>query len=907
MLNRQAQRLQLKKECVEKISLRVGRQITPTEGSEVLSRVREYMRELRNEDPDRWNAMTHHDRVSAAADVYVAFRQREAQQKKRRAYLQVQAQASVERSFQLQIQRGYHGFSAGERVLEEVDRRVMAAQSEAASDFLQALDGVQRGVIGFMEDRDFRNAFVQEVYGLDSGNKTAKQVAQIWRTKSEAGVDRYNRAGGDMGKLAHYIPQTHDSNRMAHAVEILQGQGRLRQMGNELANIYKKVNTRDANEAAWVSYVGEMLDRTQYLDVNGNVMGDAEFYQMLRGVYQTIVANGAENFDQSTIAGRTGQARMSELMKQHHSGGGSGRANRGELHRALIFKDWESQALYQDTFGHGTVFTNCLGSLQRTAKDAAMMEALGPNPNNMIRGLKQMCSAEASTFQAKNQGRPQVLKTFQLGISEHYFDAAWSTLNGDASACRPERQWLADLFGGARNLEVVGKLQSTLLSSISDIPSYFLSAFLNKVPAMQATQNLLHAWGPESKDLAVRGALMADALASNLVRFGANNVGDGWTGWLANKTMKWSLLDAFTNGVRQASMINLMGTMADVVRQTPYRRLQGFQRRSLDRIGVTERDWEIWRRAGYYERDGARFLTVTEIREVPIDQPVVDGELRLMPQNPITQRDIDHAATSYMAFIRDESGIASLAPDLGTRALGTVMGPRGTMLGEIWRSFLLFKSFPIGFMRRHLERMSDLAQTGEGQAARAQYVALLVVASTLAGAISVELKALAAGRDVQDPTSKDFWLQALSTGGGMGFLSDVIVAGMDGENAYGSPNFLRFMGPVTGTVLDTFDVAKTYYNEWNDDTTGGLYNRGSKANAKALRLIRGHAPFVNLWYLKGAFDRAIYNDLMEAASPGYISRVQSWGMKNTGQEYWWQLQDIFPSRLPRVADAPERP
>ena len=195
------------------------------------------------------------------------------------------------------------------------------------------------------------------------------------------------------------------------------------------------------------------------------------------------------------------------------------------------------------------------------------------------------------------------------------------------------------------------------------------------------------------------------------------------------------------------------------------------------------------------------------------------------------------------------------------------------------RSFLLFKSFPIGFVLRHLERAADLAQT-QGNASRVKYAASVLVGSTIAGAISVQLKQLIAGKDTQDVYDMDFWAQAVSTGGGLSFLADFIIAGVDGQNAYGSPNWLKFFGPVNQTVFDTFDVGKAMMNE-------GLYDKETKDGAKALSFARGHMPFVNLWYTKAVFDRAVYNDLMEFCSPGYTARLEAWGMKNTGQEYWW--------------------
>lgn len=111
---------------------------------------------------------------------------------------------------------------------------------------------------------------------------------------------------------------------------------------------------------------------------------------------------------------------------------------------------------------------------------------------------------------------------------------------------------------------------------------------------------------------------------------------------------------------------------------------------------------------------------------------------------------------------------------------------------------------------------------------------------------------------------------------------------------------MKFLGPVVGTVLDTFDVIAAL-------GSSGIYSddKETKVGAKALRLARGHMPFVNLWYTKAVFDRAIYNDLMEFCSPGYTARMEAWGLKNTGQEYWWAPTKLQPTRMPKMATNPD--
>lgn len=887
----------MKPKCIEIVSDVLGRHVTPGESAEILSNLKAFMLSAKREDPAKWNSMSYEERVRQAGALYQQSLLEEAAKVRQRAYRSIIAQADVERSRANAHRRGYKGFSAGMEVLAEVDRKVMAAQREVESDFAVVLDGKQKGVLGIMEDRELASAVVREVFGEDTGSKIAKDVAEAWNELSNAGVERFNRAGGNLGKIDRYVPQTHNAQRMAHAVEVIQGHGVMRQTANWAldATVRRGDKTRsfEANRDAWVEYILPKLDRTRYLDENGDLLDDEGMREMLRNVFQTILSDGTTEFEASTVAGA------------RQGFGGTSRANRGDLHRAIHFKDANSFLEYHHMFGNGTIFGNMRGSLRRTAKDAALLESLGPNPNYTVRGLKRVCDAENRVNNARYANAPEIVRSGKLGVSEHYFDSAWDTLNGSASLVAPGRHLIAASMGGARNLEVVGKLQSTFLSSMTDIPSYFISAGLNKVPFMTALTNLVTAWGPDAKKFAARAGLMADELSGTFSRFGANNVGEGWTGMLANATMKLSLLDAFTNGVRRASMINMMGAMADITSAHKWSSIEAFTKRQLERAGVTEKDWLIWSAAKRDKRsisDPAGYLTREGIREV-----TPETLARIALENPgVTFRrfDIDHAATTYIAFLTDESGMASLSPDLGTRALSNVAGNRGTIGGEIFRSFMLFKTFPISFMRRHIERMTDLAET-RGESARIRYAATVFTLMTLAGALSVQLKALSAGRDLQDPESKDFWLQAVSLGGGAGFLTDLIVAGVDGQNAYGSPNFLRFMGPVTGTVLDTFDLAKTFYNERVGSDEGGLYNRESKAEGKALRLVRGHMPFVNLWYLKGAVDRAVYNDLMEAASPGYLARVESWSAKNTGQGHWWALDNIVPERAPEVADSPK--
>ena len=54
---------QMRKECVERVQLSLGKKITPTEASDLLAQVRARMAALRLKDPVAWDAMSKQARL----------------------------------------------------------------------------------------------------------------------------------------------------------------------------------------------------------------------------------------------------------------------------------------------------------------------------------------------------------------------------------------------------------------------------------------------------------------------------------------------------------------------------------------------------------------------------------------------------------------------------------------------------------------------------------------------------------------------------------------------------------------------------------------------------------------------------------------------------------------------------
>jgi hypothetical protein len=100
-------------------------------------------------------------------------------------------------------------------------------------------------------------------------------------------------------------------------------------------------------------------------------------------------------------------------------------------------------------------------------------------------------------------------------------------------------------------------------------------------------------------------------------------------------------------------------------------------------------------------------------------------------------------------------------------------------------------------------------------------------------------------------------------------------------------------------------------NVWN--LTGGAAFKSARGErtdegAKLIRFAKGNIPFANMWYTQAAFDHLIWNDMQDAASPGYLDRMQAKAYADRGTSWWWNPEESTPSGPPDIQQAwqPER-
>jgi len=142
--------------------------------------------------------------------------------------------------------------------------------------------------------------------------------------------------------------------------------------------------------------------------------------------------------------------------------------------------------------------------------------------------------------------------------------------------------------------------------------------------------------------------------------------------------------------------------------------------------------------------------------------------------------------------------------------------------------------------------------------------------SGIFGYIAMTAKDLLKGKSPKDPTKQKTIYAAMLQGGGLGIYGDFLfqqsVSGLD------------LLATAAGPGLTEFAKAANAIRF-------GVQGEGGKAAKAAYKSVIGNIPFLNLFYVKTAFDYLIGYEIMETLSPGYLRRMERKMRRETGQEF----------------------
>lgn len=791
------------------------------------------MGRLARQDP-AWRTYSMEQRLTLAAEQAAADIQAEAARKV--ANTQRQALKTAELEGRLQDIQAWRKGGRTEALVDDMHLThayidgIKRDSTRHLMDLIEAADsqqGASAGRRALMVLFDAQNPLMTRDLALEvfaqgkggTGNAEARAGAKAWLEVTEALRQRFNAAGGDVGRLDYgYLPQAHDQ------VQVLK-------------------TGRDA----WAQKTLPLLDRSRYLREDGARMSDAEVLDVLRGAWETISSDGANKRAPGAFTGN------------------GARANRGSASREIHFRDGEAYLQYQREFGVGSMYDAMIGHLGGMARDIGLVERYGPNPASQMR-------LQLDLAQRADGGVKRVFGSTA--------DAYWNLISGTTGT--PANARLAQLGQHARNIETFGKLQGAVLSSITDLGTYAVTTGFNKLSYWDAMRNLATAGGKDARQFMDGHGLIAESMVSDLNRWAGENVAQSWSGRISNSTMRLSLMNLWTDTLRRAFQLTHMAGVGRMAKKA-WGQLDGYDQWRLQSKGITADDWEVIRAAAPDQYRGQDMITPDGIYATGHERA---GEV----------------VAKYLGMLSDESEVAVLNPDIATRAMTSAGLQSGTVTGELARSVMQFKSFPIAMISRHWRRMLDTPQGLEGApvlANRWAYSGALMVSLTALGAIAFQTKQLVAGKDPVDMTTEKFWVRALAQGGGLGFVGDMLLSDTTEDRGQLDTLGKALLGPGFGTMADLWELTKGNVDEMNA-------GKETHAGAEAFRFARSHLPLVNLWYAKAALDHAGLQAMQESLSPGYMGRMRGKAMKDWGQQYWWAPGDGMPQRAPSFEDVAGR-
>lgn len=813
--------------CIAAVNAAAGRPLSQAEIRAIDERINGTAKMLARQDRGAWLAMTPAQRTLVAAERALQDAKAENRLALERKQLQLVKAADVGAEVRaLQDTYGSKRASALTRHLEQSDAYIKGIKDQYWSQLRELFevamssDGVSAGrrALQFLfdvENPKMTRDLAVEIFARGeggTGNKLAIQAAKAWGTTVETMRQRFNNAGGDIGRLEYgYLPQTSD-------------QGRVLAAGKD----------------AWVAKTLPRLDRSRYVQPDGRQMDDAELTDFLGAAWDTLSSGG-----------------LNKLEPGQNRGSGA-RANRGSDARQLHWKDGQAYVEYMSEFGAGSMYDAMTSHISGLARDIGLVERYGPNPEHQFRVQDDIAK------QQDGQDRRVV------DVPQAY----WNVLSGKAGAV--QNASLARVAADIRNINVASKLGRAVWASLSDIPTYFVTVGYNKLPYWQALKNIGAQFDGNTRDFLTAHGLIAESLVSDLNRFSGDHIRNNWSGKIANSVMKLSFMNAWTDGMRRAFQMTMMGGLGRMSGKS-WDALTEWDRSHLARKGITKDDWDIITQAQPTEYRGQKYLTPEAIMQTG----AVNAE---------------QLVSKVLGLIRDESEYAVINPDLAARAAQTWGGQQaGTVSGELARSVMQFKSFPIAMISRHFRRMLDAPRGVDGAPAvanRLAYATSVMLGTTIAGGVAFQIKEMLSGRDPVPINSARFWTEAMLQGGGLSIVGDLLFQDpRETPGGFAANLMSNVAGPTAGTFGDLVGLLSE--NAWRA-ASGDELNLG----AGAARTVRSTLPYQNLWWLSGAIDHTFFHALQENLSPGYLSRVERRAARQHDQDYWWQLGPGLPERGP---------
>jgi len=703
----------------------------------------------------------------------------------------------------------------------------------------------QRRVVNAMYELNQKKTYIEELTGLEppvkETNPDILKLAKIMEEYSETIRLKLNDRGANIQKLWGYIVrQSHDPYSIRDAAK---------KLGKNLDEMEADPNLKGSdinynkNFTAWKNFVLDKLDKER------TFAGVDDIDQFMLFAYNSLVKN--ENLKSDGADFSYGAKATKDVAKS------------SKFKRVLHFKTADDWFDYNDVFGVGNLKESFFSGLQTAGRNIAIMDTLGTKPAENFEKIRKAVAK-----------RMVMDKRDQNTVSSKQFNKFISVVDG--SIYTVENFGVAKYSAIARALSSMAKLGGATVSAAADIGLYgsemryqgksFLGGMFEALSSLAKIKNT-----KQKKDIAEMLGFIADNTIYDIA--GRYQVGDNLSKGFTKAQrffFKVNLLSWWTNTLKEGAMLGMANYFAKQ-KNLSFDSLNPQLKNLFKIYNIDSTKWNVIRKTAMEKADDG-----TEFINIGLLDQISDADVKKITGiDDLTAREIgiekDKFKASVSGMLLDRSIYAVIEPDARVRATMTQGQLAGTAAGEALRFFFQFKAFPLSIVQKVLGRELDYFK-GQNKEVQRGIVGLaaITVTSGLLGYLAMTIKDLLKGRSPRDPTKVKSVMAAFLQGGGLGIYGDVLFQ----ETRSGGDILGQLAGPVPLTAFDLVQAIKY-----------GIRGEGGKAGRTAYRAVSQSIPFLNLFYLKTAFDYLIGYSIMETMSPGTLRRMENRMRRDYNQEF----------------------
>ena len=661
---------------------------------------------------------------------------------------------------------------------------------------------------------------------------------------SETVRKKYNDHGANTEKLPGWIVrQSHDPFALRNAVDVLN-------LKNN-KNIKEINGTPERNYAAWKDYILSKLDQDRtFANIDGTPESIDEF---LTFAYNSLIRN------QNQVVDGAG-----------NSFGSRNLAEKIGAKRVLHFKSSDDWFAYNSKFGGQSLREALFEGFNLAGRNIGMMSMLGSNPQ------KNFLKIADETMNVLKRKKPNLYQTKVNKIATFVkpqggYAKFMAEVDGSVNMINsfPGAKW----SGITRAILSMAKLGGAVISAIADVHLYATELKYQGRSYVGGVAEALGRLGKiKNSKLRAEIAEQLGFISDNLIydvaaRFSTgDNLNKQFT-QIQRTFFKLNGLAWWTNSLKDGAMLG-MGNYVAKQRNLSFNNLSVEFKRLITHFGINEKIWNVIRKMDVERsEDGKEFFSARNI------DLLSDGQIKeISGVEKMSKRQLniarDNLKTRVLGMFLDRSTFAVIEPDARTRGYLKLGLQAGTAPGEAMRFWGQFKAFPFAIMQKSIGR--ELSFTEAGRKYRAFFgTAGLVIGSGIFGYISMTAKDLLKGKKPRDPMNTNTFFASMLQGGGLGIYTDFLF----GKIQNSTSALATFAGPF---ATEATKIAAMF-----NYIVKGEY---SKAGKQAYLSVKENIPFLNLFYLKTAFDYAIGYQIMETLSPGSLKRMEK-NMAKNGQEF----------------------